>query len=308
MALVLAGAAGRVAAQEQLVAGCPTSGPGQVPACVLLAQSAAIAQPRLALAAAGGNALPGSASTLGMRIGATPRVAVELRASGARATFPRAGRGTGGSVLLGSLDLEGAVALLQGLSPAPTVGGVGSIDLIGGLGILPAPGSGFSGSPATGAIGARLGIMRESFTTPGITLSALYRRIGATTFGSVDTGTVRLAHVNDVSLRAVVGKRLMSLGTSAGLGWDHVSSEATILPPTCTSCTLVFTTPVTAGLSQSRVNGFADLTWTSLVFNATAELGWQRGGSPIPPSPPTGSEDLVRKGAVFGGLAFRLTI
>ena len=306
--LGLAGLAGPVAAQEQLVAACPSSGPGQVPACVLLAQSAAIAQPRLALAATGGNPLPGSASTLGMRIAATPRVAVQLRAGGARATFPRAGGGTGGSVLLGSLDLEGAIGLLRGLSPAPTVGGVGSLDLVASLGILQGPGSGFSGSPATGAIGARLGIMRESFTTPGVTLSALYRRVGATTLGSVDTGTVRLAHVNDLSLRAAVGKRLMSLGTSAGLGWDRVSSEATIRPPTCTSCTLVFTTPVTAGLSQSRVNGFADLTWTSLVFTATAEVGWQRGGSPATASPATGAEDLVRKGALFGSLALRLTI
>ncbi len=274
-----------------------------------MAQAALIAQPRLALAAAGGAPLLGSASTLGMRVGATPRIAVELRASGARLTTPAVGTGNGRSSLASSFAADGAVALLGGMSPVPTLGGVGALDLLGSLGVV-SGGGGFSGTPATFGVGARVGILRESFTAPGISLSAMIRRTGATTFTAAqDSATGRFIHIADVALRATVGKRFLALGTMVGAGLDHTSGDVTISPPICTNtCSLVAVNPVTAPLTQTRTNLFADLTWTSLVLNAVAEVGWQRGGSPAASSFPTGYEPLVRRGGLFASVGLRLTI
>ena len=44
--------------------------------------------------------------------------------------------------------------------PAPTVGGVGALDLLAGLGLVHG-GSGFSGTPVSFGIGARVGVLRD---------------------------------------------------------------------------------------------------------------------------------------------------
>jgi hypothetical protein len=185
---------------------------------------------------------------------------------------------------------------------------VGSLDLLGSVGVLPHGGRGLAGSPWTAGLGARLGILRESFTLPGISLSAVLRRTGAVHYGAPDGGTVALDHVDDLSLRAMIGKRLFAIGTALGVGLDHTSSEATLIASCQGICSLALPAPIQARLSQTRGSGFVDLTWTSLVLNLVAELGWQRGGTPASVEPPTGDEHLVRRGAPYGSLALRLTI
>ena len=322
-ALGLAAGAGPVLAQDELVARCGTLAVGAATRCVALAQGAAIAQPRIGLAAAGGNPLAGSSSTLGMRLGSTPRVAVDLRLTGARMTVPAQDATVDGtaradaSVLATGLNADVAVGLYGGASPAATVGGVGSLDLIGSLGVLPSPGSGFHSTPWTAAAGLRLGILRESFTTPGITLSGMYRRIGEVRFGTTSAvipppylGSFRLGSTSDWILRGVVGKRLFFIATSVGAGLDRYSSDAGAAwsCPQNADCIGEAHFDFSAPLRQTRANVLADFTWTSLVFTATGEIGWQRGGSPATVTPATGYEDLVRKGAPFGSLALRLTI
>jgi hypothetical protein len=215
------------------------------------------------------------------------------------------------------LDADVVVGLYGGISPGPTVGGVGSLDLIGSVGVLPNPGGGFHATPWSGAVGVRLGVLRESFTTPGITLSGMYRRIGEIRFGTTSAvvpppylGSFRAGPTSDWSLRGVVGKRLFSLATGVGAGLDRYSGDesAAWSCPANAECVGTALFNVSAPLAQTRLNAFADLTWISLVFSATAELGWQQGGSPATVTPPTGYEDLVRKGGLFGTLAFRLTI
>ncbi len=296
--------------QDALAAACPVAPTGSAfNSCLVVAQAAMIAQSRLALAAAGGAPLLGNASTLGMRLGSTPRVAVQLRASGARLTMPAVGAGNGQSSLASSLDADGAVALYNGLSPAPTVGGVGAVDLLGSLGVVSGGGDRVHGTPATFGIGARLGILRESFTVPGVSVSAMIRRTGSLTAIGPDSATARFSHIADWALRATVGKRLFPLNTLVGVGLDRTSGDVTITEPPCTgNCSLVGQNPVTAPLTQTRATFFGDLTWTSLVFNATAELGWQRGGSPAASAFPTGYESVVRKGGLFGSIGLRLTI
>ncbi len=297
--------------QDVLAQVCPATPTTAYNSWCVAAQAATIAQPRLALVGAGGTPLLGSASTLGMRLGSTPRVAVQLRASGARVTMPALGAGNGQSSLASSFDVDGAVALYNGLNPAPTVGGVGALDLLGSVGVVRGGGDRFSGTPASFGVGARLGIMRESFTTPGISLSAMIRRTGSLTAIGPDSATARFSHIADVALRATVGKRLFPLNTLVGVGLDRTSGDVTVVGAPCPPgvlCALSLLNPVVGPLTQTRANFFADLTWTSLVFNAVLELGWQRGGSPPAGAFPTGYESLVRKGGLFGSLGLRLTI
>ncbi|HEX9108426.1 MAG TPA: hypothetical protein VF832_14380 [Longimicrobiales bacterium] len=321
--LGIAAAAGSLAAQGELAASCGVLSAGLSTQCAALGQAAAVAQPRIGLAAAGGNPLAGSSSTLGMRIGSTPRVAAALRLTGVHATLPAqdatlsgTARPDASSLALG-LSGDVVVGLLAGSSPAPTVGGVGSLDLVGSLGVLPSAGSGFHSHPWTAGAGLRLGVLRESFTAPGITLSGMYRRTGAALWGTRSAvvppsylGSFRLGSTSDWSFRGVVGKRLFSIATSVGAGVDRYSNDTQLAwsCPMNAGCIGPATFDVTAPLKQTRANLFADLTWTSLVFTGTAELGWLRGGSPATVTPATGYEDLVRKSAVFGSLALRLTI
>lgn len=324
-------------AQEKVIPAC-TALPAATDQwyCTALAQSALIAQARLGVVAAGGNPVAGSASTLGMRLGSTPRVSVQLRVGGAPFTIPSRSAHLTSSFLGAGANLptetatpfarvvsvDGALGLYQGASPAPTVGGVGSLDLFGSLGVMPGAGGGLSGTAWTGGLGARLGILRESFTTPGITFSGAFRRMGGFDFGDVArpvdpaTGTepylgfYSLGPTSSWSGRAVVGKRFLAIGTSAGLGIDRFSSHLAEQRacPTGGPCQVKTGFDITAPLVQSRANAFLDLTWTSLVFTGTAELGWQKGGSPATAPWTTGFEDRVRKGGPFGSLALRLTI
>src|SRR5688572_24630681 len=47
--------------------------------CQDVADASAILQPRLGIAVSGGNPVPGTASTMGMRIGTLPRVGIGIR-------------------------------------------------------------------------------------------------------------------------------------------------------------------------------------------------------------------------------------
>ncbi len=285
--------------------------------CNLVAQTVEISQPRLGLGLSGGDPVAGSASTLGMRLG-SPRVAVGVRgtvvvtripdirteSAQGRLTFP-----------LGSIDADAAIGLYSGFSPAPTVGGVGSLDLLGSIGIIPVPNDqGFAARvPVTWGIGARLGLLRESFTAPGISVSAMYRSLGNVLYG--DTALQRQdaffeSDLRGVSLRAVAGKSLSFLSLTAGAGYDSWRSDvafgavATVAAPVSRFEVRI---PATR-LTTHRASVFADVGLNFVVLTLVGEVGWQAGTS-LPAVPlPQGATLSPRDGAVFGGLALRLTL
>src|SRR5687768_8742698 len=67
--------------------------------CERVGQSLDIVQPRLGIALTGGNPVPGTASTLGMRLGSVPRINVGVRATAALADLPPIERIQGGDNL-----------------------------------------------------------------------------------------------------------------------------------------------------------------------------------------------------------------
>jgi len=284
--------------------------------CGLVAQSIESVQAPLGLAVTGGNPVPGTASTLGMRIGRLPRVSVGGRLTGVWLDQPNilnVNRLGERDFSLTSLNADAAVGLFQGFSPAPTVGGVLSIDLLGSMGMLFLPeDEGFGdGSSFTWALGARLGVLRESFTLPGASVSVMYRRVGDVTYGDPllsSTDAFYDLSLSIWSLRAAVSKRLFALGATAGVGYDRYSSDVRF----------GFVNPGTTGPEAFRIgfNGFdndrflvfGNLSWTLLILHIVGELGWQEGADRVPGVLPTGIGIDADDGRFFGSLAIRLSI
>jgi hypothetical protein len=246
--------------------------------------------------AAAGNPVPGTASTMGMRVPGFPRVTFAVRRSGGSADLPEAA-GAGPSSAVSVWSGEVAIGVLDGFSPLPTVGGLLSLDLLGSVSLVQFPSAdGFrTRAPTSFAAGARLGVFRESFTLPGFSLSAMYRRTGRITFGDIGLNSrdlhVRLDHSGTWSTRAVAGKRIGLLGFTAGAGWDRHSGRASFRVADATGTPQEY--PLRSLAADRRIL-FAGASWTLLVFNFSSEVGWQHeaGGEPS---------------ALFAGLAARVT-
>lgn len=290
-ALIIAGVA-PLAAQED-VHECSLVVPSAT--CFKMFTAAEISQVRSGIALSGGNPIMGASSTLGMRLGAIPRVTIAARMTGARLEMPDLETPTSTetvSSLPRSLNVDASIGVFSGLSLFPTVGGFGSIDLIASYGKLSLPdGDGFTTDPSSFAGGVRVGILRESFTAPGISVTAMYRKIGDIENEHTATGAFRLTNNSAVSLRGTVGKRLLMLGATVGVGYDSYSSELEAFGP-------ISVPPTSFAVSSddfknSRTTLFANLSWTMLVLHIVGEGGVQRGGD----------ED-----ALFGSLAVRLAL
>jgi hypothetical protein len=284
---------------------------GMQPQCISGDDAAEILQTRLGLLMSGGNPVPGTASTLGMRLGSMPRMSLTGRITGLRVDAPD----TDFTAL--ALHLDASVGVFQGLSVLPTVGGLASLDLLASVGVMPVPrGSEYGAAPGSWAIGARAGILRESFTAPGISVSAMYRSVGSFRTGAAgttdsepavvggrDVQHVRLSDQRVVSYRAVVGKRFAGIGLLAGAGHDRFRADATVRVLHPTSLSPVQVTVSETGMRNTRNSLFMNASLTMLILNLSAEAGWQQGGER--------GADRTRelgRGGLFGGVAARLAI
>jgi hypothetical protein len=258
---------------------------------------AEIISQRAGIALSGGNPLAGASSTLGLRLGALPRISAAARFTAARVVLPSETTGETDdlSSIAHSLSLDAAVGIFGGFSLVPTVGGFGSIDLLGSYGKLSlSDDDGFADDPTSWGAGVRVGILRESFTAPGISVSAMYRSIGDVTHivgePDVDAGTITSQHNNSaVNLRATVGKRILMLGAVVGVGYDKFYSDATFTPPE----TLPPTPVMVRHLETSATTLFGNLSWTMLILHIVGEGGVQRADG---------------ESALYGSLAIRLAL
>ncbi len=220
-----------------------------------------------------------------------------------------------------------AVGLTQGVSLAPMLGGFGAVDLLGSVSVLPLEllGDDFGENAFSWGGGFRLGLLRESFVTPGVSISFMHRRMGEMRFGSVcdgvetptvgnqstcagggDAGELAFGLENS-SIRAAASKRLLGLGATAGVGIDRFTTAADF----------AFRAPGT-GVSEirrledvrvvnDRWSAFANLSYTVLVGSLVAEAGWMQGGAPVRGFPATSDFD-PREGTWFGSLGARLSL
>lgn len=276
--------------------------------CQEVALAVEALQAGVGLALVGGNPITGGASTLGRRFGATPRLALSARAGVTRFPLPdlTGSEITDQRVMAPSLQAAATLGLLNGFSPAPTVGGVLSLDLVAGLSAAFLPDSrGFPSTATAWGYGARVGVLRESFTLPGITVSLTRNHAGTVDFVPLgETGSPRASvDVTTTSVRGVVGKEILAVGLLLGAGWDRYSSDGSVTPRPTLADPIPAPRPL-GGFESDRTLFFAGISRTFLVMQVAGEVGWARGFGD--PDPPLAGYD-PGAGTLFGTLSLRLT-
>jgi hypothetical protein len=195
--------------------------------------------------------------------------------------------------------------VFDGFSPKPTVGGVLALDLVlTGDWAFPSGDDGFDGSVGAWGYGLRIGVLRESFTLPGITLSATRRHQGSMEVRPDPDGYPRVGFDGTTSsFRGEVGKDLGGFGFLGGVGWDRYSSDVSLrlgeLEPGGPEVSLS-----TSGFDSDRVLFFGGISRTFLVAQLAGEFGYAQGFGDGRPEVPGYDAD---EGSLFGTLSFRVT-
>lgn len=302
--------------------------------CAIVAQAVDAAQPQLGILMAGGNPTLGTASTGGVRLGLIPRVSLTGRINVVGARLPdireEADGGTDKfTVPAPAVGANLSIGLTQGFSVAPMIGGFGAIDLLGSVSVLPLSllGDDFGDNAFSWGAGARVGLIRESFVTPGVSVSLMYRSLGDVSFGEVCSGTeVPIADnrsacsadgdfgeiefgLDNWSARAAISKRFLGLGLTAGVGYDKFETSANFAvrapgPPVGTEQVYRFND---VAVDNDRWSAFLDGSFTILFGSIVAEVGWMQGSDPIQGFPATSDFD-PKEGTFFGSLGARLSL
>jgi hypothetical protein len=309
-ALVALLAAAPASAQEaqELAARCDAQDGGDPGLCALASGAARDLLGDVGLLAGPGAEIPGQASTLGRRLGGSPRLAPSLRVGGVSVSVPDLTDPTGASersffvpAVHGGLGL----GVFDGFSLLPTVGGFLSLDLVGQASFLFfSEEDGTDGRVDALSIGARVGILRESFTLPGVTVSVARRFSGSLRLGDTSASDLGELEIDPgiTSLRATVGKDLFAFGVLAGIGWDDYSSDTMLRVGDggggfVSSSGTVDASRTSYFLGLSRQLGV--LSWIS------AEVGWARGFDPVALG---GASSPDRGTTLFGSLALLLKL
>ena len=262
-----------------------------------------------------GGALPASPSTAGHRMEGSPRIVIDV--GGTWATFSHPDLSSSGaqsaisddrSFLVGA-RLTTVVGIFDGFSPRPALGGVLAVDAVGSLQLIRAPASpGSPGSAVGWGGGVRVGVFRESFSLPGVTVSGLYHGAGELQFGTIEeTGALAVLKPSVTSVRTIVGKDLWPLGLSAGVGWDRYRGdgriEARLSAPSAPGPISARTGPRQLSMNRRYLFWGGNFTW--LITQIAVEVTWAREGSPIADLEGTGP---FRPGGaeLQGALTFRV--
>jgi hypothetical protein len=266
----------------------------------------------MASAATLGTEIPGSASTVGFKLRSKPRVSLSARAGLARFSTPDILQGytlpvDDRKILVPTVQISGVAGVFNGFSPLPTVGGVLSVDVTGSAQRLFAPrGDGFQGGLWGWGIGTRIGLLRESFTLPGVSLSLARRWMGSARWGRTGPSTpARLALKDGItSLRAAVGKDLFGVGFVGGAGWDWISGRGTLaLRPAPGEAEILVKGQ---DLESTRFSCFLGASRTFLILQLSGEAGWSQSvDAPLPVDP--GGDDYPSARAFYGAVALRIT-
>jgi hypothetical protein len=334
-ALALACSAAPAAAQNDIDTVCNGYGGEVRNRCVAVAQAVDAAQPQLGILMAGGNPTLGTASTGGVRLGILPRVSAGARVNVVFARLPdirESGSGSGSyvpekfSVPAPAVGANVSLGVFPGISVAPLIGGVGAVDLLGSVTVLPLSLAGVDGlenDAVSWGAGARVGLLRESFVTPGASVSLMYRKMGDVKFGEVcdtpaddcdggdDVGEIEFG-LSNWSARGAVSKRFLGLGLTAGVGYDRFNTDANLAfrapsPPSQGFGGETVYRLDDVAVDNSRWSAFVNGSFTLLVASLVAEAGWMQGSDPITGFPSTSDFD-AGEGTFFGSVGVRLSL
>jgi hypothetical protein len=297
-------------AQGGLVGVCAAAG-ADAPECLLAVASMRAVQERVGTALWGGNPVPGTASTLGMRIGSSPRFTGSGKVSLVPVEVPPLldrTRDSAGRGWIPGMSAQASVGVVQGWSPAPTVGGVLSMDVLATLGVAPLPrGRGFQNTAVGWSAGTRVGLLRESFTLPGVSITTTYGRSNVVGFGDpaadIHDGFAR-GSISDLGATLAVSQRISALRVTGGLSQDRYTSSARIGYQGRDALGPTRRVEASGRLTTDRRSWFANASWTTLIFHGTAELGWQQ--IPRPEGLPAGVR--LDPTGWWGAVAFRVSL
>lgn len=274
-----------------------------------------LVQPELGMALAGGNPVLGTASPIGTKFRFIPRIHL-----GGRITFvgaaipdvldfpddPQAPLGLREfSVPMPQLDVS--VGLFDGVRLGSTLAGLGSVELLGSLGpmILPA-GEGFENDATGVGLGARIGLIRESFTAPGLSLSGQYKWAGRIRYGSVARGDDAQfgMDLSATAFRLGLSKSFVAIGLAFTVGWDHYQSDVDFgLADADGALVAVVPAGEPLSLSQDRWSAAVDVSYIVLFLNIAAELGWQEKRRYA-----TSRGDEITSGKLFAAIGMRVSM
>jgi hypothetical protein len=208
------------------------------------------------------------------------------------------------SFIVPSVQLVLAAGVLDGFSPMPTVGGLFSLDVFGSFAVTMPPSSqGFRGSGTSASLGARVGLVRESFSLPGVGVSVSHRFVGTTAMGDLALGDPASIELDPsvTSIRATIGKDLFGVGVLAGVGWDRASSDAILQLQGVDPAPIRIATPLDA--RRRLYFGAASLNF--LLLQLSLEGGWAEGYPAVPGG--AGSTFDAEAGSPFGSISLRFT-
>ena len=211
------------------------------------------------------------------------------------------------SAELPAVHISGTVGVFDGFFVGPTVGGVGSLDLtLSGQWVRTPGDAGFNENLWSWGGGVRVGILRESFSLPGISLSGFYRTVGSTSLWGRQNGFPAESDFDlaVTSFRGVIGKDLWGIGFLAGTGWERYSGvfDVAVDDPEGmgNSAGLV------GEMDSDRPLFFLGASMTFLALQLSGEAGWAPGFESDLPRARNADFDPSAK-SFFGALALRLT-
>lgn len=313
---VLAALPGTTRAQsDDLSAACADASSAVAGECYIAAAAVRTIHPRVGTALWGGSPVPGTASTLGMRFGSFPRMSFSGRLVvlpmelpplpnrvGSAPPMPTIPNNESQRAITVGLSGQSTVGLLSGWSPMPTVGGVLAVDGIGRASWLHLPGGqGFQQNGVLGgSLGLRVGLLRESFTLPGVSVTGSYGR--STTVGYGDAGSPGGGHIESAignwNVTGAITKRVGPLGLTGGAAMDRYTGDVEF------SYVGGPLEPERADAATDRWSVFANLSLSLLIFHAALEGGWQE--SPVPEGLP--ADVTVEPTGWWTGLALRMSL
>jgi hypothetical protein len=254
--------------------------------------------PQLGLSITGGNAVIGSASTLGgpghFSVGLRANVVggqlpqtngIQLNLLGARPSdFHPKGQ------ILGLPTAEAAVGLFKGVGVGLT--NVGGIDALVSAFYVPNIDAdpvtvGTSGGKLALGYGVRVGVLQETALVPGVSISVLQRNLPTidlrARIGSADSIRVTDLKTKTTAWRLAASKSFTIIGLTAGVGGDHYDTHGTagayVAPRQVGPATVSFNGSV-ASPSQTltRTNVFAGASLRFALLRLAAEIGRASGG------------------------------
>lgn len=274
--------------------------------------------PQLGAVLAGGNPTQGLAGTLG-GIG---HFSLGIRANAMRGSLPELDRvvpNTRGAQQstytldtkpVGFVTADLALGLFKGMATT----GFGALDAIVTASYIPEYlGESVDVTVPSGSFklgfGGKLGILSETTTRPGISVSFLDRELPEVTITGTSGDDKLLLEgisVRSRSWRAVAGKSFLFMGAGAGFGRDSYDSEATI---TVTVAPREATNggtggPTALGQKLSRNNIFGTAWIKSRVFRLVGEIGMVTGGDIVTYNQFTGVQPADSRTYASVGISF----